>query len=70
MASQVDYDYFMHNANTTYLNIDVVKSDIRYGQHLVNTFSAMYSDIHIPQDVDCFYDNKLCSKFMRWVASL
>lgn len=42
----------------------------RYGQYMVNKFSKLYPDVVIPQDCDCFYDNRKINDFLSFICSL
>jgi hypothetical protein len=42
----------------------------RYGQALHNLFHKQYHHITIPDEVDCFYDNKKVSLFIDYVSNL
>ena len=45
-------------------------SDCRYGQHLMNELFARYPQITVPEEADCFYDDKKVEPFIQFLYSL
>ena len=62
-----DYDDFMHDVNAAYMYHPVHQ---RYGQFLMNYLTQHHPDIVVPDDVDCFYNDKKVPKFMRYIHTL
>ena len=42
----------------------------RYGQALYNIFRKTYPNVDIPDEVDCFYDDKKVRAFISYVSNL
>ncbi len=42
----------------------------RYGQALYNLFTETYPNVDIPDEVDCFYDDKKVRAFISYVSML
>jgi hypothetical protein len=60
-------DYFMSMANSAYLYSD---GSQRYGQFLVNYFIDNYPGIILPQEADCFHDDKKVKQFLHFIYSM
>lgn len=60
-------DLFMSKANSAYLYSD---GSQRYGQFLVNYFTSNYPGVVVPNEYDCFYDDKKVEKFLQFIYSL
>ena len=57
---------FLGDARSTYNS----SSDYRYGQHLMNELFARYPQITVPEEADCFYDDKKVELFTSFLYSL
>lgn len=60
-----DYDRFMHYANASFMTHS---GDLRYGQYLMNELSNQYPEVSIPEEYDCFYDNRKVPMFLRYIS--
>jgi hypothetical protein len=60
-------DYFLSKAHSAFLHSKVNQ---RYGQFLMNYFTKNYPGITVPEECDCFYDDKKVPKFFDFIASL
>lgn len=61
------YDDFFHQANHEYLKYDHV---LRYGQFLMNYLSENHSEIKIPAEIDCFYDNSKIPLLFKFLSEI
>ena len=50
----MNFDTLMHSINTEFMNHS---GDQRYGQFMMNYLTQHHSEIKIPEECDCFYDN-------------
>lgn len=50
----MNFDVLMHDINTEFLNHSGTQ---RYGQFMMNYLNQHHSEIQIPSECDCFYDN-------------
>jgi hypothetical protein len=57
-------DLFIRDANAAFMYSD---GQQRYGQFLINQFSKKYPEIVIPQEADCFYDDKKVRDFLHFI---
>jgi hypothetical protein len=62
----MDSELFMRDANSAYLTH---KENLRYGQFLINYLKEKYPSIIIPEEADCFYDDKKLPEFLRFIYS-
>jgi hypothetical protein len=44
----------------------------RYGQFLMNQLHENCHELYleVPEEADCFYDNRKCDEFLRWIYSI
>lgn len=61
-----DPDLFISKANAAFMYSE---GQQRYGQFLINRFSQKYPEIVIPQEADCFYDDKKVGDFIHFIYS-
>lgn len=57
-------DLFMSKANSAYIYSD---GSQRYGQFLMNYFTSNYPVVVVPDEYDCFYDDKKVKKFLHFI---
>jgi hypothetical protein len=57
----------MSNANAAYLYSN---GSQRYGQFLMNEFNSKHPQFQVPQEADCFYDNKKVGGFLKYIHSI
>ena len=60
-----NYDRFIHDVNESFITH---VGDLRYGQYLMNELSNQYSEVSIPEEYDCFYDNRKVPMFLRYIS--
>jgi hypothetical protein len=60
-----DYNRFIHDANASFITH---VGDLRYGQYLMNELANQYSEVSIPEEYDCFYDNDKVPDFLRYIS--
>lgn len=59
-----DPDLFISKANAAFMYSE---GQQRYGQFLVNQFLTEHPEIVIPQEADCFYDDKNVRGFLHFI---
>ena len=57
-------DLFISDANKAFTRSG---GQQRYGQFLINQFLTEHPEIVIPQEADCFYDDKKVGDFLRFI---
>lgn len=58
-------DLFMSDANSAY----IYSEGQRYGQFLMNFLKESFPEIIVPENADCFYDDKKVKEFLHFVYS-
>lgn len=64
MINKFDYSAFCDKCNTRY---SFNASNQRRGQFFVNQLCADFPDVVIPEEVDCYYDDKKLQAFLQFV---
>ncbi len=62
-----DYDRFFHEVNQCFVHS---QHEQRYGQFLMNELSQKHPEINVPEDADCFYDNRKVPNLLEYLCSL
>ena len=60
-----DPDLFIHKANAAFMYSD----GQRYGQFLVNYLTQNHPNIMVPEEADCFFDDKKVKDFLCYIYS-
>lgn len=53
-----------------YITETEVNQRIRFGQFTMNYLNEKFPEIVVPEEYDCFYDDKKVSKLIEYLASL
>lgn len=61
-----DFDAFFAQANRQF----VLSEGQRYGQFMMNYLHEKFPEIVVPEEYDCFYDDKKVIKLIDYLASL
>lgn len=61
-----DFDAFFAQVNRQF----VLSEGQRYGQFMMNYLYEKFPEIVVPEEYDCFYDNKKVVKLIDYLASL
>jgi hypothetical protein len=64
MISKFDFNNFCDKCNAHYLSCATAQ---RRGQFFVNQFLVNFPNAAIPEDVDCYYDDKKLAVFLQFV---
>ena len=59
-------DLFIHKANAEFK----CSNGQRYGQFLMNYLAQNYPNIMVPEEADCFYDDKKVKDFLHYIYSM
>lgn len=67
--NSMKFDYFQFLTEVNHYFIGNNEGQ-RYGQYVMNYLSRNYPQINIPEDCDCYYDDKKVSKLIEYLAAV